>query len=170
MDAAITRLPGLPEPTPPHSDDLGALALALGQVDAAHRRLRTRLARRLGLTVTDLSALMVISEVEEATPKLLATELGFTSGTVTTMVDRLVEAGQARREPKSDDRRSILIRLTPEGQGTIEMVAGLYQGALAVAVESSPQLFDRTVLDSLRNTAEALDAVEASRSNPPLRA
>ena len=155
--------------TPLHAGDLvanpsarprevAALAIALGQVDAAHRRLRTRVAHRLGITVTDLTALVVISDAADAaTPKHLAAELGITTGSVTNLIDRLVEAGQVRRAPKAGDRRSILVELTEAGDSTIDTVSGLYLGAIAVALESSPHVFNRHILDSLRLTADALD-------------
>jgi DNA-binding MarR family transcriptional regulator len=148
MDANATPLP---------SDDARALAAALGQVDASHRRLRTRLSQRLGLTVGDLVALVVISDAAECTPKVLATELGLSTGTVTTLIDRLVSSGQARRSPKSGDRRSVLVELTGEGVSTIQTVSGLYVEAITIALESSPQVDNRHVLDSLRHAVRALD-------------
>lgn len=164
------------EVTPLHADEavahaaarpreVAALAIALGQVDAAHRRLRTRVAHRLGIPVTDLTALVVIADAAaSATPKHLAAELGITTGSVTNLIDRLVDAGLVRRAPKAGDRRSILVELTSAGESTIETVSGLYLGAVAVALESSPHVFNRHILDSLRLTADALDnAAETTR-------
>ncbi len=148
--------------TPRPSDDARALAAALGQVDASHRRLRTRLAQRLGLTVGDLVALVVISDAKECTPKILAAELGLSTGTVTTLIDRLVSWGQARRSPKSGDRRSVLVELTAEGLRTIQAVSGHYIGAITIALESSPQVDNQHVLDSLRHAVRALDAAVRS--------
>jgi DNA-binding MarR family transcriptional regulator len=167
MDAEVTRLPiAQSDPAAPVASaasvpaaprDVAALASALGQVDAAHRRLRTRMAHRLGITVTDLTALIVISDPRESTPKQLANELGLTTGAVTAVIDRLVTAGQVRRSPKAGDRRSILLELTTEGAGTVEIVSGLYLGAITTALEASPHVFNRHILDSLRHTADALD-------------
>jgi DNA-binding MarR family transcriptional regulator len=161
--AEVTPLHGagsgsdVPAPDSSTRADVAALAAALRQVDAAHRRLRTRLAHRLGLTVTDLTALLVISESTNCTPKRLAGELGLTSGTVTAVIDRLVDAQQVRRVPKVGDRRSILLELTAGGGRTIETVSGLYLGGIATALESSPHIFNRYILDSLRSTAAALN-------------
>jgi DNA-binding MarR family transcriptional regulator len=137
--------------------EVTALAAALRQVDASHRRLRTRLAHRLGITVTDLTALVVISEGPDCTPKHLAGELGVTSGAATSIIDRLVDSGLAHRAPKVGDRRSVLLELTAAGATTIETVSGLYLGAIAIALESSPHVFNRHILESLRSTADALD-------------
>jgi DNA-binding MarR family transcriptional regulator len=137
--------------------DVIALATALGQVDAAHRRLRTRVAHQLGVTVTDLIALLVVADAEETTPTHLAAELGLTTGSVTTVIDRLVMAGQVRRAPRAGDRRSILVELTTGGHHTVQIVSGLYLGAIAIALESSPRAVSAQILDSLRHTAAALD-------------
>jgi DNA-binding MarR family transcriptional regulator len=143
--------------------DVIALATALGRVDAAHRRLRTRVAHRLGVTVTDLTALLVVSEADESTPKHLAAELGLTTGSVTTVIDRLVDAGQVRRTPRAGDRRSILVELTAAGRHTIQIVTGLYLGAIAIALESSSNSVSTQILDSLQHTADALDGAERTR-------
>lgn len=166
MDAEVTRLPTAPSATPASADTV-ALASALQQVDASHRRLRTRMAHRLGITVTDLTALIVIADPQESTPKQLATELGLTTGSVTSVIDRLVTAGQVRRTPKAGDRRSVLLELTVEGRGTVEIVSGLYLGAIAIALESSPHVFNRHILDSLRTTADALDGAAAMSHDSP---
>jgi DNA-binding MarR family transcriptional regulator len=162
MDAEVTRLPGAPseheaEAAASAVPDAAAIAGVFRQVDAAHRRLRTRLAQRMGLTVTDLVALTIVSNAAECTPKLLASELGLTSGSVTALVDRLVDSGQVRREPRAGDRRSILVQLTDAGRATTETISGLYLGAITLALESAPHVFNRTILDSLRSTADALD-------------
>lgn len=138
--------------------DVIALATALGRVDAAHRRLRTRVAHQLGVTVTDLTALMLVTEADDTTPTRLAAELGLTTGSVTTVIDRLVSAGQVRRSPRAGDRRSILVELTAAGQHTTQIVSGLYLGAIAIALESSPRSVSAQILDSLRHTAAALDS------------
>ena len=156
MNADVTRLP---RTQPASREEVAALAVALGRVDAAHRRLRSRVAHRLGITVTDLTALVVIADAEDATPKHLAAELGLTTGSVTNVIDRLVAAGQARRTPREGDRRSILVELTASGTHTIQIVSALYLGAIAIALESSPRAVTQHILASLRHTADALDGV-----------
>lgn len=48
--------------------------------------------------------------------KSLATQLGITTGTLTVQVDKLVKLGLVQRFYREDDRRSITVALTGEGQ------------------------------------------------------
>jgi DNA-binding MarR family transcriptional regulator len=43
-----------------------------------------------------------------------------TSGTMTNRVDRLAAAGLVRREPDPQDRRGVLVTLTPAGQARVD--------------------------------------------------
>ena len=46
------------------------------------------------------------------------------------MVNRLEELGMVRREPASDDRRKVGIRLTPDGERVFERLASIHRGEL----------------------------------------
>lgn len=48
--------------------------------------------------------------------KELADRLGITTGTLTVQVDKLVKFDLIARYPHSEDRRSILVGLTPQGE------------------------------------------------------
>ena len=70
-------------------------------------------ARLLGVNETDLRCLeILIQEVPEATPRLLADRLGLTTGSVTSMLDRLEQAGYVTRSPHPSDRRKVIVRAT----------------------------------------------------------
>ncbi|MFE7746361.1 MarR family transcriptional regulator [Nocardia sp. NPDC057455] len=69
-------------------------------------------AARLGITVTDLSALNLLSMLGPLTPGQLADRLGVTrGGAITTVVDRLERAGYVRRSRDSEDRRRVRVEL-----------------------------------------------------------
>jgi DNA-binding MarR family transcriptional regulator len=70
-------------------------------------------ARRLGVTPTDVKCLSLLA-AEPHTPSRLAAELGLTAGAVTTVVDRLERAGFARRDRSSPDRREVTVHPVPE--------------------------------------------------------
>jgi DNA-binding MarR family transcriptional regulator len=59
----------------------------------------------------------------------LSTDVALTTGGVTRLVDRMVEAGLVARENCASDRRSIYVVLTPEGQAVLDR-------AVAAHVES----------------------------------
>ena len=50
----------------------------------------------------------------------LATQTHVTSGTMTTRVDRLLERGFVIRFPDENDRRGVLVALTPAGQSGVD--------------------------------------------------
>ncbi|MEV6501443.1 MarR family winged helix-turn-helix transcriptional regulator [Streptomyces prunicolor] len=72
------------------------------------------LARLMGVNETDLRCLEILFAVEETTPRELSRQLGLTTGSVTTMLDRLEKLAYLTRTPHPDDRRKTLIRVTPE--------------------------------------------------------
>jgi DNA-binding MarR family transcriptional regulator len=72
------------------------------------------LARLMGVNETDLRCLEILFAVEEITPRELSRQLGLTTGSVTTMLDRLEKLAYLTRTPHPDDRRKTLIRVTPE--------------------------------------------------------
>ena len=72
------------------------------------------LARLMGVNETDLRCLEILFVVEEITPRELSRQLGLTTGSVTTMLDRLEKLAYLTRTPHPDDRRKTLIRVTPE--------------------------------------------------------
>src|SRR5262245_39551156 len=67
----------------------------------------------LGINVTDGRAIDVIDQHGRITAGDLAKELRLSTGAVTTLVDRLERAGYARRLPDPNDRRRVLIEVTP---------------------------------------------------------
>ncbi|WP_207401011.1 MarR family transcriptional regulator [Actinomadura roseirufa] len=67
----------------------------------------------LGVNRTDLRCLEILS-LEETTPKRLGDRLGLTTGSVTAMLDRLERMGHLTRSPHPNDRRRLVVRITPE--------------------------------------------------------
>jgi DNA-binding MarR family transcriptional regulator len=70
-------------------------------------------ARLLGINETDLRCLEILMREEPgATPRQLADRLGLTTGSVTSMLDRLEQAGYLTRTPHPSDRRKLIVRAT----------------------------------------------------------
>ncbi|MEC3914532.1 MarR family winged helix-turn-helix transcriptional regulator [Nocardia sp. CDC160] len=118
-----------------------ALQAAVDDVDRAA-------ATALGVNRTDLRCLEVLIR-GESTPGALAAELGLTSGSVTTMLDRLAKLGHVTREPEPGDRRKVLIRITPETKAEAWKIYGpiAEEGAAEMAAYTGDQL--HTILDFL---------------------
>lgn len=94
----------------------------------------TRLARRLDLErraafaahelepweFDVLSSLRRAGAPYELTPGALMNELLVSSGTMTNRIDRLERAGLVSRSPAPDDRRAVLVALTPRGKTRVD--------------------------------------------------
>ncbi|QCX28524.1 MarR family winged helix-turn-helix transcriptional regulator [Nocardioides jishulii] len=67
-----------------------------------------------------LAALRRAGDPYELSPGRLLRETLVTSGTMTNRVDRLTTRGLVERLPDPNDRRGVLVRLTPEGKSTVD--------------------------------------------------
>jgi DNA-binding MarR family transcriptional regulator len=67
----------------------------------------------LGINRTDLRCLDELMQVGEAGPARLAERLRLTTGSTTTLLDRLERAGYVTRTPDPRDRRKVVVRPTP---------------------------------------------------------
>jgi DNA-binding MarR family transcriptional regulator len=133
-----------------------ALVAALQMLETAQRHLRTRAAQEVGLTVTDLTAIGIIGDLGRITPKLLASEISMTTGSVTAMVDRLAE--HVARIPNPRDRRSVLLELTPSGHETLGRFSQRYRDAAAAALRASPGLGAEAVTEDIARAAAVITA------------
>jgi DNA-binding MarR family transcriptional regulator len=70
-------------------------------------------AERLGVTETDLHCLNIIENSGGLSAGELAAEAGLTAGAITGVLDRLANAGFARRVPDPADRRRVNVEVTP---------------------------------------------------------
>lgn len=102
------------------SDRVPAYQDATDEVDEA-------VARVLGVNRTDLRCLSLLWQAGAMTAGDLATAAGLTRGAVTTVLDRIEEAGCARRVWDQADRRSVRIEITDAAR---RRIADLY-GPLA---------------------------------------
>ncbi|GII99176.1 MarR family transcriptional regulator [Sediminihabitans luteus] len=100
-----------------------------------------------------LSALRRAGEPYRLSPGALITQTLVTSGTMTNRIDRLESRGLVERHRSPDDRRGVLVELTPEGRTAVDAamsdlldVERRILGALAP--EDRPHLADllRTVV------------------------
>ncbi|MGW4244141.1 MarR family winged helix-turn-helix transcriptional regulator [Nocardia sp. NPDC004722] len=107
----------------------------------------------LGVNRTDLRCLEVLAG-GESTPGALAAELGLTSGSVTTMLDRLTKLGHVTRAPEPGDRRKVLVRITPAALTKTWEIYGpiAEEGTAEMAAYSAAEL--ATITDFLARSRE----------------
>jgi DNA-binding MarR family transcriptional regulator len=82
--------------------------------DVALARHRAAFARALGVTDAEMLALVHLAQHGELSPSRIAALLDLSSGGTTALVQRLERAGHVTRTPHPVDRRSTLIRLSPQ--------------------------------------------------------
>ncbi len=119
-------------------------------------RLHTSMASELGVNLTGLSALSHLAAAPGMTPKQLSDLLGITTGSTTGTIDNLERSGFLRREPHPDDRRSVVLHLTPAGRHAVEWVIERYRAALETVYASHPQLPAPELAAFLDDLAQAL--------------
>jgi DNA-binding MarR family transcriptional regulator len=105
-----------------------------------------------------LSALRRQGAPYQLSPGALLRATLVTSGTMTNRVDRLAEAGLVRREPDPQDRRGVLVTLTPAGVDRVDAaLADLLRSEHAL-LSGLPEADRRTLADLLRILLAPLDA------------
>jgi DNA-binding MarR family transcriptional regulator len=109
--------PGVPDAgTTPRSRLEAEFLMAMRRAGAVMQLLGAAAAERIGINVTDLNCLNILSMRGSMTAGELARETGLTTASITGVLDRLEEAGFVRRERDTQDRRRVVVRLIP-GRG-----------------------------------------------------
>jgi DNA-binding MarR family transcriptional regulator len=97
----------------------------MGLIVRSHRRLRFLLGRELeqtvGIPLVWFDVLVHVGGADEGrlTMSRLSEEVALTTGGVTRLVDRMVQAGLVARQNCPSDRRSVHVVLTPIGHSTL---------------------------------------------------
>lgn len=117
----------------------------------------TAAADELGeVSVVQLRALTVLSELAPASLGQLAEGIGVTPSTTSRLVDRLVSGGFAERRPSPESRRQIELRLTPEGEATLARYDELRMRRLRAALERLPADRRDAVVEALVDFSGAI--------------
>jgi DNA-binding MarR family transcriptional regulator len=94
-------------------EPLTRVRAALHRKALADARQRAALARRLGLTDSEVLAVQHLARAGELTPGQLGALLQLSSGGTTGLIQRLQRAGHVSRHANPRDKRSAVVRLTP---------------------------------------------------------
>ena len=100
------------------------------------------IAERFGLNATDWKCGEVLSRLGPMNPGQLAEIVGMSTAAMTLVLDRLEQAGFARRERDPHDRRKVIVSpvMSPEmGQAMGEILGGLHQGMAAMLADYTPE-------------------------------
>ncbi|MBC2711876.1 MAG: MarR family transcriptional regulator [Desulfosarcina sp.] len=88
------------------------------------------------LSAPQMNMIIMIRVREAVSVTELATLLGVSPPSVSTMVDRLVERGLLTRTPSDQDRRKVVIRVSPEALKDIANVEEMILGSFVELVEA----------------------------------
>lgn len=130
------------------------LITTFGRLLEAFSSMERRLARTLeaeaDLPLTWFEVLLRVSRSpdERLMMSELSAQLAFTTGGVTRLVDRIVEAGYLERVPAAHDRRVIWAVVTPLGYELVEQAAAIHAAELHEIFAGFSKT-DRGRLDSL---------------------
>ncbi|MHA7261601.1 MarR family winged helix-turn-helix transcriptional regulator [Arthrobacter sp. TMN-37] len=147
-----------PEPGTDHGLDV---LNALRDYRSAETAMRRRTRDSMGMNETDLLAVRFLLQAEQAGerigPKDLGTMLGISSASTTTLIDRLVASGHARREDHPTDRRALFIRPTTGSDTEVRAtLGGMHARMMAVAASLSADEA-RVIVRFLTQMREVLD-------------
>lgn len=148
----------------PGGDAIAALAKALRLLSVTGEHLSHVLARQLKLAPSDLVALGHLYNDGPLTPRELATRMEMTSGTMTALLDRVERAGFLIRNSNPDDRRSLLISVTPAGEHAVQWVDEHVDATLREALASTPEAVVTALVGVLSEMGAALEARALSES------
>lgn len=148
-------------PVPAEPMPEAGVVRALWAVLLAGEKFRSEIARHLGIGVSDTAAMAALAQAGPLSPRELATRVGLTPSTVTTLLDRLAAADLAIRRPHPSDRRKTVVMLSDHGRTLLAEVRAWMDAAVAdLDVEDLPQTdaLLSAVATSLTNQSAALKA------------
>ena len=109
------------------------------------------------LSAPQMNMILMIRVRETVSVTQLASLLNVSPPSASTMVDRLVERGLLTRTPSSEDRRKVVIRVSPEAIERISRIEEKVLGAFVELVEAVGPETTRMwceVLDRIKNVLE----------------
>jgi DNA-binding MarR family transcriptional regulator len=110
---------------------------------------RNALGSKLGLNITDSACFNFLAIKGVSTPTELAHYTGLTSGSTTTMLDRLEKAKLVKRSPNPNDRRGVLVKIDEHSKAAFGPLVASVQKAHQELIASYSQEELKTVADFL---------------------
>lgn len=140
-------------------ESLAALGPAIQHYQSTVDDFDRETARLLGVNRTDQRCLEALADSGDdgLTPREIANRLALTSGSVTTMLDRLAHAGYVSRSRHPEDGRRLIVRLTPTaGRRIWELIGPHIAESTAVVAEG----FATEELEAVRRFLETITSVQ----------
>ncbi len=107
--------------------------------------------RGVSLSMSEVHVLEAITKTEEPTMSNIAANLRVTVGTLTTAINRLVQKGFVIRKKEREDRRKVLVYLTPKAIDVLKVHDGFHEEMINAVIEDLHLEDDTVLLTSLAN-------------------
>lgn len=128
--------------------------------------LHQTISEKIGLNATDHKCLDYLLKAGPVTAGRLAELTGLTTGAVTSVIDRLEQAGFATRDKDPNDRRKVLVKAVSEKS---ELISSLFGSALKATKELVTRYNEqesRIILDFLKQcNAMTLEEMDKLKQN-----
>lgn len=118
--------------------------------------------RRMGVSMAQLSILFTIQREGEVTMSQVADGLGVSLSNATGLIDRIEERGFVERIRVAEDRRIVLVRLTPAGTRMLDEVDALSDDLFRRVLGR----LDRSQLPGVAQTMAALREAVVDATTP----
>ncbi|MBN2232165.1 MAG: winged helix-turn-helix transcriptional regulator [Deltaproteobacteria bacterium] len=137
---------------------------SLRRIIRAVDRYSRKLSRVFNLTVPQIITLHQLHEGGECTAGELSNRVCLSQATMTGIVDRLEARGLLRRARSADDRRRVMVDLTPEGREVISIMPPPLQEQFAVRLAALPTEEQETINRTLALIVEMMQAEDIDAS------
>ena len=140
--------------------------IALRRVLRATELYERELAGAAGLTPAQLRVLQILVSKpgDSATPTALATQMGVSQATVTSLVDKLVRRNLVYRSPSERDRRQTNVTATDAGRASVAAAPDALQQRFVREFDRLKDWEQAQLVSSLERVAAMLDAAEMDAS------
>jgi DNA-binding MarR family transcriptional regulator len=137
----------------PFADTIQRLTYDLVHYSALCDRICTE---QLGITGSQGYTLLVIPDDESISMNDLSVKMKLASSTMTRMIDQLVQKGLVDRQPDSEDRRVVRVRLTERGGQAKMQLHETLQGFFSQVMRDIPESDRNPVIRSLERLNQAI--------------
>ena len=140
--------------------DHDEILVALRRITRAIDLQSKRLVKATGLTAPQLVVIDTLHKQGELSPSAIARAVSLSQATITSILDRLVQAGLVERIRSETDKRVVLARLTEKGETASTNSPELLQAGFMRSFRTLQPWEQNMLIASLQRIAELMDAEE----------
>lgn len=132
--------------------------IALRQVQRKTEQASRRLASIVGLTPSQLKVMQLLSEHGELSAGTLSNLTQLRHATLTSLADKLEAKGYIRRHRSAEDKRKVLLNLTPPGLSALTEAPDMLHDLFEQRFSDLPDWHQAMIVSALERVSALLDA------------